>query len=335
MNLNTGNNLSLKNQREKLLELNQDLLFGVYSIKQQDESSIELEMLDDVLTCYSNQLDNLQGLEDTDITIINIGELRKGKVEILHGEKTNIQNPILLSSGVIEFVNARNKIGDINRHIITTLRDNGSADQSHRTIIGGRNSGNNLHQDLRREHIEESPFLGKDKKGNLALASIENNDESIKILHRSIQHYIKEKYLKKDHPNYEIVKNRFERNFPGIDYDTLPKVLNDIIEKKRVYIYHSKIEDSIPGLEDDIKRLSLGASKGRYHVFHDIEHNTIEYQELHTITGLSDDFIPLSSRPSRLYLESENQYPRAARVETLHHYVPVVASISNKIRNML
>ncbi len=71
-------NLSVKEQREELLKLNPDLLAGVYCILYKIVEELNLELVDNVLTCYPNQLDNLKWLDDNlDITIINLSELRK------------------------------------------------------------------------------------------------------------------------------------------------------------------------------------------------------------------------------------------------------------------
>ncbi len=335
MTLNEQNSSNIQEQREKLLEWNPDIIYGVYSIKQQDESSIELEMFDDVLTCYPNQLDNLQWLKDSHITIINIWELRKWKVEVLHWEKTNIQSPILLSNWVVEFVDAHNKNWDIRRHIITTLRDWGGADQAHRTTTAWRNSWDNLSEDLEREHIEESPFIWRNKNWKISLATTDNSPKSIKILTESIEHFIERKHLKPWHEDYNRVKNIFNKNFPWIEYDNLPQILHDIIKNNRIYTYTSQSEDDINWLTQDIKQVSLRWSTWQYYVFHDKENNTIEYRLLRTITGFNDNFTRLSKRPSRLYLESENQYPKASRVPKKDKYVPTIQDISKKIRAIL
>lgn len=101
--------LSINEQRESLLKLNNDLLYWVYSLKNELDDKFELENLEDILTCYPNQLENLKWLnENSDITIINLWELRKWKIEILSWKNQEIQNPVLLSNWVIELIESKN-----------------------------------------------------------------------------------------------------------------------------------------------------------------------------------------------------------------------------------
>ncbi|MDD3646293.1 MAG: hypothetical protein PHH06_02690 [Candidatus Gracilibacteria bacterium] len=334
MGLNTlsGNN-SVKEQREELLKLNNDLLYGVYSLINESDNGFELEYLEDVLTCYPNQLENLKGLKDNeDITIVNLGALRKGNIEILSGKNKVINNPVLLSNGVIELVEAKNNDGEIKIHLISTLRDGGAADELQRTTTAGRNSTDDLNEDLEREHIEESPFLGYNKDGNLALATIDNSEESLEILGKSINFFLERKYLKDGDEKFEFAKKNFERNFPGIKYEDLGKLLKDIIKDKRVLTYSTENIERFEGVNDDMKKVSLGNTKGKYFVYFDKANNTIEYRLLRKITGFNDGFRPLSKRPSRLYLESENQYSRVPRLENASNgYVPTIKYFSEKI----
>ncbi|MFK7779843.1 MAG: hypothetical protein QM490_01735 [Candidatus Gracilibacteria bacterium] len=337
MSINMMNDPSLKEQREELLKLNNDLLFGVYSLKEENNKELKLDYLEDVLTCYPNQFDNLKGItENSDITIVNLGALRKGEIEVLSGKKQDIVSPVLLSNGVIEFVEAKSKNGEVRKHLISTLRDGGAADKLQRTTTAGRNSGDNLSEDLEREHIEESPFLGYDKDGKLALATTDNSTGSKKLLKESINFFLENKYLKPGDENYKFVKKIFERNFPGIMYDKLSEILDNIIDNDRIFTYTHKTINDFEGLEEDIKKVSLKNSKGRYFVYFDRDNNTIEYRLLRTITGFNDGFKPLSKKPSRLYLESENQYPKIPRIEkATNGYVPTIKYFSERVENLL
>lgn len=338
MSLNTISwNNWIKEQREELLKLNNDLLYWVYSLKSESEEWYELEYLEDVLTCYPNQLENLKWLNDyQDITIVNLWTLRKWNIEILSWKNQIINNPILLSNWVIELVEAKNHNWKVKNHLISTLRDWWAADELQRTTTAGRNSWNDLNEDLEREHIEESPFLWYDKDWNLALATIDNSEKSIEILKESINFFLERKFLKVWDENFKFVKKNFEGNFKWIKYEDLWKILKDIIDNKRVLTYSVENIDSFEWLDNDMKEVSLWNTKWKYFIYFDKANNTIEYRLLRKITWFNDWFKALSKRPSRLYLESENQYPRVPRLEnTSEWYVPTIKYFSEKINKTL
>lgn len=337
MDLNKLNNNSIKEQRENLLRLNNDLLYWVYSLKEESDTEIKLDYLGNILTCYPNQLDNLKWInENTDITIVNLFALRKWKIEILSWKKQDISNPILLSNWVIEFIEAKNYKWDIKKHLISTLRDWWATDELQRTTTAWRNSWNDLHEDLEREHIEESPFLWYNEKWELSLAIINNSEKSKEILKESINFFLENKYLKKWDSNFKFVKKNFERNFSWIKYEELGKILNDIIENERITTYNSDSIEKLDWIDKNMKKISLWNTKWKYFVYFDKNNNTIEYRLLRTITWFNDWFKLLSKRPSRLYLESENQYPRVPRIENASNwYVPTINYFSGKIEKII
>ena len=330
-------NKSIREQREELLKVNNDLLYWVYSLKEENNDNLKLDYLENILTCYPNQLENLKWLKDNpDITLVSLGSLRKWNIEVLFWKNIDIANPVLLSNWVIEFVEAKNYKWEIKKHLISTLRDWWVADSLQRTTTAGRNSWDNLSEDLEREHIEESPFLWYDKNWNLALATIDNSKEPKEILKTSINHFLENKYLKEWNENYEFVKKNFERNFPWIKYDELKDILNEIIENNRFFTYKSELVENFDWLEEDMKDISLWNSKWKYFIYFDKENNTIEYRLLRTITWFNNWFKPLSKRPSRLYLESENQYPRISRIENASNgYVPTINYFSEQINKII
>ncbi len=191
-------NKSVSEQREELVSLNPDLLYWVYDIKEdyfkwikydwKENPEIKLEMLEDTLTCYPNQLNNLKWLEENpEILIIDLNELRKWKFKVLswnshpsinffredwsfkqtlddwHTMNIN-RNLCLLSNWVIELINSKyteNWETKTRQHISTTLRDSWAADIEQRTTVAWRSYSNNLIEDLEAEYTEESPFLWK------------------------------------------------------------------------------------------------------------------------------------------------------------------------------
>ena len=330
---NINNVSSIQEQREELLELNTDLLAWVYTLVEKKNNSIELDLVDNILACYPNHFDELKWLEDnSDITIINLWALRKWNIETFKWKEIDTKDLVLLSNWVIEIIEAKDSKWNINKHLISTLRDGWAADSLQRTTTAGRNSWNDLNEDLEREHIEESPFLWYDKKWNLSLATIDNSEKSIEILKESINFYLDRKYLKPWDENYDFVKKTFERNFPWIEYENLHSILKDIIDNNRIFTYSVEVEDSFDWLGDDIKEVSLWNTKWKYFVYFDKNNNTIEYRLLRKITWFNDWFKPLSKRPSRLYLESENQYPRVPRIKNADKkYVPTIEYFSKKV----
>ena len=330
---NINNVSSIQEQREELLELNTDLLAWVYTLVEKKNNSIELDLVDNILACYPNHFDELKWLEDnSDITIINLWALRKWNIETFKWKEIDTKDLVLLSNWVIEIIEAKDSKWNINKHLISTLRDGWAADSLQRTTTAGRNSWNDLNEDLEREHIEESPFLWYDKKWNLSLATIDNSEKSIEILKESINFYLDRKYLKPWDENYDFVKKTFERNFPWIEYENLHSILKDIIDNNRIFTYSVEVEDSFDWLGDDIKEVSLWNTKWKYFVYFDENNNTIEYRLLRKITWFNDWFKPLSKRPSRLYLESENQYPRVPRIKNADKkYVPTIEYFSKKV----
>ncbi len=76
----------------------------MYSLEGEDDENISLSLVKNTLCLYPHQLENIQGLdENPDVNLINITDLRKGKISVLHGNGVEIKNPIIVSGGVIEF----------------------------------------------------------------------------------------------------------------------------------------------------------------------------------------------------------------------------------------
>jgi len=335
--------------REKLLVLNPDLLFWVYNLKNNKENKLDLELYNNVLTCYPNQVKNLKWLDDfTWITIVNLSDLRKWKISILNWpDDVKLEKPVLLSNWAIELMEKYDDNWNKNLYIISTLRDWWAVDKERRTTIAWRNSSNNLNEDLEREYAEESPFLWLDKDWNYSLAIYNTSYKSIKFLKESIKSFLEKKYLaipkkekfqtqeefEKAEEEYNYVKLIFEKSFPWIEYEKLWDILNEIIENNRFFVYYSEELKDIKWTEKDYKEISLWDSKWRFFVFFDEKNNTIEYRKIKKITWFKDWFKPLSdSSPWRLYLESKNQYPQFSKIWDLSFsFVPTVDFFNNKV----
>ena len=449
MNINNTSNAveknhetSILNQRNKLLRLNPDLVFWVYNIDNFDDHWYDLSVINEMLTCYPNQLDNLNGLDqNSDITIVNLWALRKWKIEVISWKDIlDIDKPVLLSNGVLDYIEsysfiepaidtykkmlrametifdesfkndlctddfdkeeikelcAENKkehddlihsiekstkkemyeelTGDlyswivwsianrgsdhiddltsmleeelwlmiekikVNKHFITTLRDWWAADNLMRTTTAWRNTWEDLNEEIEVELMWEAPFLWKNKKWEYVLAVHSTSDDKISFLEESVTNFIERKHLSNWDDNYNEKKKLFERNFKWVNYNNLPKILSDIIENKR-FLKYDLLDWNIDWTEDWVKNIRIWKSSWDYYVFHDKENNTIEYRAVKKIWNFDENFVPLWRKPWRLYLESENQYPRVPRVENAWRniwnaakLVPTVQSVVDNI----
>jgi hypothetical protein len=207
---------SPEQQREELLRLNNDILYWVYEIILNLDEKIQLKLSNNTLTCYPNQLNNLKWLwENPDISILDINALRKWKIEFLVWDESKLSNPVLLSNWVIEIIKAKKQDWTYRNHTYTTLRDWWAADKLQRTWVAGRNSYDNLWEEVEREYTEESPFLSQiNWVWTLATPKRENDEEAKKDLITSIEYFLKNKY-NLDRTNSEQVKfiKMFERSF--------------------------------------------------------------------------------------------------------------------------
>jgi len=53
-------NISVETQRENLLNLNPDIIYGVYSLDDEDAENISLSLIKNALCLYPNQLENIK-----------------------------------------------------------------------------------------------------------------------------------------------------------------------------------------------------------------------------------------------------------------------------------
>lgn len=360
------NTLPIKEQRENLLKLNPDLLYGVYNVLDNWEKNwiVDFELIEDTLTCYPNQLENIKWLEENkDILIINLWELRKGNFEIIAGEKNpdikffrkdwsfkiklddwyNMQvkrNLVLLSNWVIEIVKSKSKNAK-NLHIPTTLRDGWAADENQRTSVAWRNYTDNLIWDLETEYSEESPFLWKkeDWKYYLFTPKRRNKEKAIADLENSVKIFLDRKYNLNNEKQEDLEQiKKFERNFKWIKYEELWDILKDIIENKRIDFFKNKSLDNFEGLENDIKKVRTLdkkwniISKWNFFIYFDEKNNTYEYRSLREIS------LPKWIKPTnRLFLESQNQWSKNSRLENLakENLVPTMKYFAEKTTDIL
>ena len=378
--LNSFKNENLDNKinsREDLLKLNDDSIYWVYNLKSINNNWYELEFLENVMTCYPNQYEDLiwRDFIDPNITILDIWALRNWRVEVLHWDKNiKIDNPKLLSNWVVEYIESENNNWINRKHIPLNCRDWWAADAQQRTTIAWRNSSDNLFEDLELEHNWESPFLWKDKDWKYVLSIADISEEKIKYLENGIKFFLENKYLikwlddninnisslkkeyntlvnakidnkddnnkiieinllleKTDMKNISVIR-MFERSFPWVIYEDLWNILEDIMNNKR-YMKYDTVDWDIRWIEDEIKTIKLWNSQWDFLVFDDKDNNTIEYRKILEITKMSDDFVSISKRPWRLFLESENQYstiPRISNANNTSQLVPLVKFLCEK-----
>ncbi|MDD4151657.1 MAG: hypothetical protein PHR68_03515 [Candidatus Gracilibacteria bacterium] len=349
---NSSNGIkSAREQREELLKLNNDIIYGVYNLKD-SFNGLKFSMCENILTCYPNQLANLKGLEENkDISILDINSLRKGEIKTIFGkeiENNETQKLTLLSSGVIELIKMKNPKGGEKIHTFTSLRDGGAADKLQRTGVAGRNSFDDLKEELEREYSEESPFLLQlDGVWTLATPDRKNKDDAIKDLKTSIEYFLANKYnLDKNNPEQREFVKMFERSFRGkMKYEELGDILREVIKNNRIEFFENKELDTFPGLEKDMKHIEIVDDKGKtisdgnYFTFHDEANNTIEYRSLREIKV--PDWLDIEKQNfnprQRLYLESQNQVAKTHRLENLgnDNLVPTAKYFADKIKETL
>lgn len=311
--------LTVNEQRERLLRENTDKLFGVYSLIRDEEWTIELKLMEDMLTLYPDELENIIWLDPSDIKLLDINKLRKGDAVTLNGKIVTIENPILLSGWVIEVYWAKTHTWTRD-HVLLTLRDGAVVDRLAYTSIAWRNIGADLLDEVEREQAEESPFLLKDTQGNYVLgvrsirsAFIETLENSIKTWKENIQRYKWENSRVQELGEAEkFVKTLF----PAIKWwlTMMIQILEDIIERGAYVEYSAENLDTYPGVESSMKTIKIWESSWRFYVFHDKANNTIEYRKLERVIWIPDWYNLAGRSTSRLYLESINQRPNTRRL---------------------
>ncbi|MBS9784282.1 hypothetical protein KGV55_02945 [Candidatus Gracilibacteria bacterium] len=331
-NINTNNYLSIKEQRDKLLELNPDLIYGVYELIENNSREIKLKLVENFMTCYPNQLENIEiPSYCNDINIINIGALRKGKIENLKGNgKLDKKNIILVSGGVIEYYISNTG----KKHIVNTfLRDNEtSADGEKYTTPAGRCTGKDLQEEAEREYFEEAPFLGVYKNGDYYLAIPNGNENGKNYTKESIELFLKRKYTL-DPKNKEDLKyiKIFERNFKPIKYKELGNILEEIVKNNR-FVYYKTKNGVIPEINSDIKNIKIGKNNLKAYCFFDKDNNTLEYRKIIEIVEQIKDFKLLS----RLYLEGKCQKIKAPTLENVgENVVPILLHFSKTVNSKI
>lgn len=329
------NNPEIVKARNYLLESNPDRLFGVYSLLKNTENSIELELIENILCMYPNQIQNLQNFdENSGISILDINALRKGEISYLLGKEQRIKNPILLSGGVIEIYGAKTKNGTRD-HVLLTLRDgNGGADNEQYTSIAGRASGDNLFEENEREQAEESPFLLQNNSGEFFLGIKKLDENFIRNLENSIEDFThKIRNADKNSEQYIQAEKYLQKLFPKVEnLENLINILQKIVKNKNYTTYQYEDILEYPLANDNIKNIKLNDSEGKFFVFHDTNNNTIEYRAMERITGIPKNFSLAGRSTSRLYLESFNQRPNTiSRTNKTKKLVPIMQFFTENI----
>ena len=333
---NTRNNID--EQMELLLLNNYDKLYWVYSIIENSKSHLKLQCEKNILTCYPNQFNNLKWLDNApDINIIDLIELRKWNIKFLKKSKEsiNISNLklTLLSNWVFETIKWENNKWETNEHLYSNVRDGWNIDNFLRTPIWWRAYWNDINKSLTTEHIEETPFIWYDDLWNISLATVSTDDEAIEILEKSINNYIKNKILKPWDNQYDQVKKIFDRNFRPLKYEDLEDILKSIIKEKRYFKYNfNKVEIE----NENYKEVIIWTNKEKLLVHNDNSNNTFECMKIIEITWFEEWFRPLNNRPSKLFLESNIQYPKFSRISSIKEkcYVEVVNFLKDKVKKI-
>lgn len=341
-NINVFSWLNTQKNREKLLELNPDIIYGVYKVISENNDTLELQLVDDTLTAYPNQLENLNiPLESQNINIINLNDLRKWNISYLKEWWRDIssENLVLLSNWMIEYI-----VSDKwRKHIITTLRDWAAADKQQRTTIAGRNTKDDLIEEMEQELYSESPFLVVDENWDYALAIASGNENWKNYTIEWINNWFKQWKYSLNRNNEEDLAfiKMFERSFPWIKYEELWSILERIIKNDRFVKYYWK-EWDIEWLENSKKKIKLWESEIETYLFHDKANNTYEYRWIREITWLEKWYKSIGNRLWRLYLESKNQWSINHRIENAHNiewskynFVPTTDDISKKAMNII
>lgn len=339
-------------QRIEIQNINPDMLAWVFSLQMEWKTDgwYSLLNMENVLACYPNQIEDGQivlpeGFEDGNIVIINMGALRKWKIEVIMGDEKNIPEhmeiPVLLSPWVIEYWEDE-KSGK--KYTQTVLRDWGQmnsstwitslADANERTTTAWRNFSWELIEDLEVENAEESPFLMQDKEGDYFLVT--HDLEYKDFLVNSIRNFLENKYLRDWDENYEEVKKAFEAKFKEVNYDDLENILNGIIESESFEEYEWR-DGEIEWLEKD--KIQLWWEKWDFYVYHDEANNTIEYRAVREITWFPEWLKTVWRIPLRLFLESQNQDPQFRNIKNIWvrwtKLVPTMSNVSRKVRETL
>lgn len=329
--------LSLQTQREKLLELNPDIIYWVYNLKNISQWEIDLELVENAMTIYPNQLWNIRWLdENSDISILDLWALRKWEIKVLSWpNNTVIEKPVLLSNWVIEYI----EWNKWKKHLITTLRDGWAADKLQRTTTAGRNVGYDLSEETEREHFEEWPFLWKNDNWEFVLCIPWWNKDWEEYTKQSVLWWLENKYnLSRENKQDNYFINAFERNFPGIKYEELWDILREIVTNNRFITYEWE-EGNIDELTPDMANISMlngNTNSLNAFVYFDQVNNTIEYRQIRRIKAIPEWFHLLWNRPCKLFLESQNQYSRVPRIEnSWKNAVPTIAYVSWKVKDLL
>lgn len=299
-------------QREVLLTKNYDLVYWVYEFLWEKDWSVNFDLVKNALICFDNQLWNLKWLsENWDISILSLNSLVKWELKTLNWPVFQTNKKIMPVSGwVIDLFSTWENV-----HIITSLRDAAAwVSQNQRTTIAWRCLWENLMESIEIEENEEAPFLWV--MNNEYVLAVWN--WNIEYLKKSIKYFLKEKY----DPNNQDLKKIFERWFSGVKYEELEEILLDILKNNRFVQYKTKKLNSIPWLEKFSKKIKVWNYQDDLYCFYNDRLNTYECKVIKLFEWFPEWFKTLWKRPSRLFLESHNQYPRFSRINNFSNVNP-------------
>lgn len=303
--------ISLEQQRETLLSLNYDKLYGVYELLEETDSALEFHLLKNCLVAFENQIPNLQWLwQVPDMTIIDLKSLSEWNIKVLHWPVIEKQSKkiVMCSGWMIDFFVWTSKTGEKHIHMLTSLRDaNAGVSLNQRTTVAGRCLWENVRKDIEIETAEEAPFLWK-INGEFYLAVWNDNFDYVK---GSILSYLENKY---DTNNSEL-KKMFERWLRGMKYEDLWEILRQIVENNRLVQYNYKELNDVSALQHLRKKVKIWNYEENFYVVYNDKLNTYELKLIKQFESFPEGFELVGKRPNRLFLESSNQYPRLNRIQ--------------------
>lgn len=318
-----------------------------------EESEIKYEINFDhkdwVLACFANQWEQIESLlENRDhtllsqiemnLTILDLWKIRKWVNKKLYWKdlEENIEFQ-LISWWSMNLLTAKSKDKRGNKHLILTTRDWWNVDVAWLTWVAWRCESTDLDKESLKEFVEEWSYLWYlDWKLHIVIPSITKTEEEIKqFIDRFLNNLRKNAvdnakstiwfFSEKYKPEDERLEKKFNKNFNtwewNLEYSNLKEKLEEALKTGRVLFYDIK--------EDRSKynsKVKVWEKEFEWYVFDDEDNKTTEFRKVYDIdlsnltwldwTTIEEEvnYVWRLTRPSTMYLESENQEPRTVNL---------------------